>query len=127
MGSEYDVVFYEDANGCQPVVEYMRLLQGENSKDARIKLTKIRDYVKLLKMNGPRLVEPYSKHLEGEIYELRPASNRILYAGWTGKKYVLLHCMSLPRKPRKHLVERLTKRNASWKISRQDLKNEQEI
>ena len=91
MGSEYDVVFYEDANGYQPVVEYMRLLQGENSKDARIKLTKIRDYVKLLKMNGPRLVEPYSKHLEGEIYELRPASNRILYAGWTGKKYVLLH------------------------------------
>lgn len=86
MGSEYDVVFYEDANGCQPVVEYMRQLQGENSKDARIKLTKIRDYVKLLKMNGPRLVEPYSKHLEGEIYELRPASNRILYAGWTGKK-----------------------------------------
>ena len=35
MDSEYDVVFYEDANGCQPVVEYMRLLQGENSKDAK--------------------------------------------------------------------------------------------
>lgn len=126
MGSEYDVVFYEDDNGCQPVVEYMRLLQGENSKDARIKLTKIRDYVKLLKMNGPRLVEPYSKHLEGEIYELRPASNRIYYMR-DGLERNTCFCMSLPRKPRKHLAERLTKRNASWKISRQDLKNEQEI
>ena len=91
MGSKYSVVFYEDSSGHQPVVDYMKQLQGVNTKDARIKLTKIRDYVKLLMMNGPRLVEPYSKHLEGEIYELRPASNRILYAGWSGDKYVLLH------------------------------------
>ena len=91
MGSEYNVVFYEDASGRQPVVDYMRQLQRENTKDARIKLTKIRDYVTLLKMNGPRLAEPYCKHLEGEIYELRPVSNRILYAGWCGNEYVLLH------------------------------------
>jgi len=91
MGSKYGVVFYEDSSGHQPVVDYMKQLQGVNTKDARIKLTKIRDYVKLLMMNGPRLVEPYCKHLEGEIYELRPASNRILYAGWSGDKYVLLH------------------------------------
>ncbi|MBR1560445.1 MAG: type II toxin-antitoxin system RelE/ParE family toxin [Clostridia bacterium] len=91
MNAEYTVVFYEDAAGRQPVVEYMRKLQGESGKDARIKLNKIRDYVKLLKLNGPRLTEPYCKHLEGEIYELRPASNRILYAGWLGHRYVLLH------------------------------------
>ena len=51
MGTEYNVDFYEDASGHQPVVGYMRQLQRENTKDARIKLTKIRDYVKLLKMN----------------------------------------------------------------------------
>lgn len=91
MVSKYHVVFYEDASGHQPVVDFLRQLQGENSKDARIKLTKIRDYVTLLKMNGPLLTEPYCKHLEGDIYELRPASNRILYAGWFGSGYVLLH------------------------------------
>ena len=89
--AKFDVVFYEDASGHSPVVEYMERLRNENSKDARIKLNKIRDYVMLLKMNGSRLTEPYCKHLEGEIYELRPASNRILYAGWSGSKYVLLH------------------------------------
>ena len=105
MGHGYDVVFYEDASGNQPVIEYMRHLQGENTKDARIKLNKIRDYVKLLKMNGPRLAEPYCKHLEGEIYELRPASNRILYAGWSGHRYVLLHVFAkkTQKTPRREL------------------------
>lgn len=91
MAQEYTIVLYEDANGHQPIMDYMRQLQKENTKDARIKLNKMRDYVKLLKLYGPRLVEPYCKHLEGDIYELRPASNRILYAGWTGSQYVLLH------------------------------------
>ena len=105
MEHEYDVVFYEDASGNQPVIEYMRQLQAENTKDARIKLNKIRDYVKLLKMNGPRLTEPYCKHLEGEIYELCPASNRILYAGWSGYRYVLLHVFAkkTQKTPRREL------------------------
>jgi phage-related protein len=80
-----------DMNAKRRLAQLPLTLFSIHGNHARIKLTKIRDYVKLLKMNGPRLVEPYSKHLEGEIYELRPASNRILYAGWTGKKYVLLH------------------------------------
>ena len=34
---------------------------------------------------------PVVKHLDGDIWELRPIKNRILYAYYKGKKYILLH------------------------------------
>lgn len=35
--------------------------------------------------------EPYVKHLEGEIWELRPLRDRILFVAWDGKNFILLH------------------------------------
>jgi phage-related protein len=29
--------------------------------------------------------------LEGDIWELRPIDNRILFAAWDGEKFILLH------------------------------------
>jgi uncharacterized protein HI_0660 len=66
-------------------------LENDGSKDSRIKRTKIRVYVKALAMNGTRLPETYCKHLEGEIWELRPIRDRILFAGWHDGALVLLH------------------------------------
>lgn len=37
------------------------------------------------------LSENYVKHLDGEIWELRPIRDRILFAGVVGGRYVLLH------------------------------------
>ena len=48
-------------------------------------------YVKLLAVNGTYLPENYVKHLDGEIWELRPMNNRILFAGWMDDAFVLLH------------------------------------
>ena len=31
------------------------------------------------------------KHLEGEIWELRPLRDRILFAAWDGCTFILLH------------------------------------
>ena len=31
------------------------------------------------------------KHLEGDIWELRPLRDRILFAAWVGDSFVLLH------------------------------------
>lgn len=88
----YEIVFYETSNGYNPVLEYMNLLQGKNDKDSRIKLGKIRDYIKILQLYGTRAGEPYIKHLHGEIWELRPIRNRILFAAWEDNQFVLLHC-----------------------------------
>lgn len=66
-------------------------LAVSGSKDNRIKLTKIRDYMKVLSLYGTRAGQPYVKHLEGDIWELRPLRDRILFFCWDGKRFVLLH------------------------------------
>ena len=73
----YKIEFYSDQNGKEPVLEYLEELASKNDKDSRIKLNKIRDYMKILKENGTRAGEPYVKHIEGEIWELRPLRDRI--------------------------------------------------
>lgn len=87
----FEILFFRDRNGCEPVKEYILSLAKQESKDSRIKLNKIRDYIQLLSELGTRLGEPYVKHIEGEIWELRPIRDRILFAGLVGGRFVLLH------------------------------------
>jgi phage-related protein len=87
----YEVVFYKDKNGKEPVNEYLQDLAQRKGKDSRIKLNKIQDYIEALRVYGTTAGEPYMKHLESEIWELRPLRDRILFAAWTGNRFVLLH------------------------------------
>ena len=83
--------FYRDKHGNEPVAEYIAELAWKKDKDSRIKLNKIRDYIKVLSEYGTQAGEPYIKHLDGEIWELRPLRDRILFVGWANGSYVLLH------------------------------------
>lgn len=88
----HEIIFYEDSSGRKPVREYIRELEKSKSKDSRVKLNKINDYIQALSMYGVAgLSENYVKHLDGEIWELRPIRDRILFAGVVGGRYVLLH------------------------------------
>ena len=88
----YEIIFYVDRSGNNPVLEYIRKLRKNNSKDSRIKLNKINDYIQALSLYGTtELNENYVKHLDGEIWKLRPIRDRILFAGIVGGRYVLLH------------------------------------
>ena len=88
----HEIIFYEDSSGKNPVREYMRELEKSKNKDSRIKLNKINDYIQALSVYGvAELSENYVKHLDGEIWELRPIRDRILFAGVVGGRYVLLH------------------------------------
>ena len=69
----------------------MKELSLKMDKDSRIKLYKINDYIEILSRYGTQAGEPYIKHLEGNIWELRPLKNRILFVGWVNGSYVLLH------------------------------------
>lgn len=44
----YEIHFYRDKNGKEPVKEYIAKLAAQKDKDSRIKLNKIMDYVKPL-------------------------------------------------------------------------------
>ena len=87
----YKILFYRDKNGCSPVEEHIRELAAQNGKDSRIKLKKIQDCINALKYYGTLAGEPYMKHLEDEIWELRPSSDRILFVAWHNGSDVLLH------------------------------------
>lgn len=88
----HQIIFYVDRQGKSSLLDYIAELEASKSKESRIKLTKIREYIKALAVNGTYLPEKYCKHLDGEIWELRPASERILFAGWMDGAFVLLHC-----------------------------------
>lgn len=85
------IYFYKDRNGKEPVKEYIIRLESKNDKDSRIKLNKIRDYMKALSKYGTQIGEPYVKHLGGGIWELRPLRDRILFVGYIDGSFVLLH------------------------------------
>ena len=87
----HQIYFYRDRNGRRPVADYIMELADRSDKDSRIKLNKIRDYMKALSQYGTRLGEPYIKHIDGDIWELRPISNRIFFVGWTNGEFILLH------------------------------------
>ena len=73
----YPIYFYKDKHGREPVKEYILELQSRNDKDSRINLNKIRDYIRILSIHGTHAGEPYVKHLDDEIWELRPLRNRV--------------------------------------------------
>ena len=48
-------------------------------------------YIQLLEDNGTRLNENITKHLDDDIWELRPGNNRVLYFYFQNDTFVLLH------------------------------------
>lgn len=86
----YEVVFYKDKNGKSEIEDYLLKLQKRTNKDSRIKLNKIIAYIDMLSKHGISIGEPYIKHLDNDIWELRPLRDRILFAYWENNKFVLL-------------------------------------
>lgn len=86
----YQIEIYEDIYGKSDIIDYFKKLQKSGSKDDRIKIQKIRMYMRLLKEYGLSLNEPYIKHLEEDIWELRPLRDRFLFAYWKNNRFVIL-------------------------------------
>ncbi|MBR3255313.1 MAG: type II toxin-antitoxin system RelE/ParE family toxin [Clostridia bacterium] len=77
----YQIIFYTDYKGNSDIANYIYDLRSKNnSKDAKIRLNKITAYINQLSKHGVSIGEPFVKHLEDEIWELRPLRDRILIA-----------------------------------------------
>jgi phage-related protein len=89
----YEVKFYRDTNGYSEIVEYLDKLKerSETSKTDRINRNKILAYMGALEKYGTRVGEPVVKHIDGQIWELRPLKNRIFFFYWKNNKFVMLH------------------------------------
>ena len=86
----YETIFYRDKRGKNEVEEYLQKLQKRKDKESRIKSNKIIGYINLLSKHGINLGEPYIKHLQNDIWELRPIRDRILFAYLKNNKIIIL-------------------------------------
>ena len=110
----YEIVFYEEQIGCSDITAYIKELQAKSkkSKNYRIQFNKIVAYFDLLEEMGTRMGEPFTKHLEGDIWELRPLKHRFLYACFEHNKFIVLHhfvkrTKKLPKRELEHAKRKL--------------------
>ena len=89
----YEIELYETADGFSDVREFIHELRRKSatSKEARIQYKQIVRYIDLLEANGFDLPVEVAKRLGGDIWELRPGSNRVFFFYFDGKRFVLLH------------------------------------
>ena len=91
MPSKYDIQFFKTPNGRAPVLECLNLLLNSKNPSDRALAEDILTFLTLLSDRGTTLGMPYSKHLRGSLWELRPKNNRIIYCCIQGNKIYLLH------------------------------------
>lgn len=65
--------------------------KAETDKNTRINKNKIFSYVRALEEYGTRIGKPIVKHIDGNLWELKPLSNRIFFFYWKDNKFVLVH------------------------------------
>lgn len=87
----YEIVLYKDKNGESEIENYLLELQKSRNKNSRIKFNKITAYINMLSKYGINIGTQYIKHINKEIWELRPIKDRILFAYWKDSTFVLLN------------------------------------
>ncbi len=102
----FEVEFYEDRHGSQPVKEVLIELRdkAETSKDARIQYQKILTHIRALQNFGTRIGEPQVKHLNGNLWEMRPLSHRIIF--FIGVIINLFYCTILSKRHKRLRVKK---------------------
>ena len=113
----YEIEFYEDESGYSEIVIFIKELQrkSKGSKESRINFNKIVAYMDLLSEMGTRVGEPVTKHVEGDIWELRPLKHRFLYAYYENEKYVILHhFVKKTKKTPKRELEHAKRKLKDW-------------
>lgn len=90
---KYTVEFYEKANGESDVWDFLEELRkrAKTNKDARIQYKQLSLYIQLLQDHGTLLPNDITKHLDEDIWELRPGNNRVFYFCYRDDIFVLLH------------------------------------
>lgn len=77
----FEVMFYRDKDGKSEISDYLDDLEkkSETDKNARVNKDKILAYMIALGEYGTRIGKPFIKHIEGDLWELRPLRNRIFF------------------------------------------------
>ena len=87
----YEINFYRDKQGNEPAREVIEKLHNSKNRMEQKRASKINDYLQILSMEGKAAGLPYVKHIQGELWELRPARDRIFFVAYVEESFVLLH------------------------------------
>ena len=84
----FQAEFYDKLDGTEPAKDFLESL------DAKMFAKMIRA-IDVIKASGTSVREPYSKHLDDGIFEVRAKVgsdiSRVLYFFFTGKRFILTH------------------------------------
>ena len=83
-GQEWKIRFYEDHRGKSPPLEFINSLKP--SDRAKVDYT-----LRLLREFGLALGMPHTRRIEGDLWELRPGGNRLLYFVYKDHQFIILH------------------------------------
>lgn len=88
----YKIIFYKDKKNIEVVKEYIDDLtkKAKTSKNERIKLKKIYEYMNLLKEYGTKIGRPAVGYIDDGLWELRPTDDRIMFFYWVEDIFVFL-------------------------------------
>lgn len=112
----FDIEFWEDKKGYSDVADYIENLSMKSDKNSRINLRKIVAYMDVLSEKGSSICYPIARHIEEEIWELRPLDNRFMYAYITGNKIIILsHFMKKTSKTPKNEIDKAKRRLEEYK------------
>ncbi|MDC7279857.1 MULTISPECIES: type II toxin-antitoxin system RelE/ParE family toxin [Pseudobutyrivibrio] len=116
----FQIDFYRTARGDCNIEAFLEGLEKKAStnKDARIQYKQAIQYIQFLEDYGTQLGENVTKHLEEDIWELRPGNNRVLFFYFKDDTFVLLHHFrkKTQKTPRREIEKAKAERN-DW-ISR---------
>ena len=90
---DFEIVFYESQDGKSQIWDFLEDLRRKSrtSKDARVQYNQVSLYIRLLSKNGTNMNEAITKHLDENIWKLRPGNNRVFYFFAQKDTFVLLH------------------------------------
>ena len=111
----YNIIFYKKENGESDVLDFLEKLRKKatTSKDARIQYNQAVSCIDLLSKNGTLLPSNITKHIDDNIWELRPGNNRIFYFYVENNTFVLLHVFrkKTQKTPKREIAKAKFKRN----------------
>lgn len=89
----FNIDFYRTVDGKSDIEDFLEdlLSRAITNKDARIQHKQVSQYIQFLEDYGTRLGENVTKHLDEDIWELRPGNNRVLFFYFENNTFVLLH------------------------------------
>jgi phage-related protein len=105
---KFEITFFASKDGDSPVIDFMeRLSAKENAKSVA--------YMLALAEHGNALPSNFIKHIEGDLWELRPefggTEMRYFYFTWVDEMLVIVHALKKKRAklPRREITLALSR------------------